>query len=375
MRVLHVHSGNLYGGVETIMVTLARHRDLCPEMEPEFALCFEGRLSEELKSAGVSVYPLGNVKVSRPASVLRSRRALNALIKREHFDAVVCHSAWTQAIFGPVARGARLPLVFWLHNRARGRHWTERWARMTEPDLILCVSRDTAKTSSNIYPRVELEKEVFYSPVDLPKSNFTDGDRAAVRAELGAQEDATVIIQVSRMEPWKGHHLHLEALARLRDLPDWVCWQVGGAERPEEVAYFEELKQAAARLGIADRVRFLGRRSDVPRLLAASDIFCQPNNDTEGFSIAFVEAFYARLPIVTSAIGGALEVVDDTCGFLLPVNDADALAGSLRVLVSDRSLRERLGASGHEKVIKLCDPAAQINKLNKIFTGVVTQKA
>jgi glycosyltransferase involved in cell wall biosynthesis len=372
MRVLHVHSGNLYGGVEAIMVTLARHRNLCPEMEQHFALCFEGRLSEELIGVGIPVYPLGNVRVSRPLSVWRSRRTLSDLLRRKHFDVVICHSAWTQAIFGSVAHAAQRPLVFWLHNRAKGQHWTERLARMTEPDLVLCVSRDTAKTSSRIYP--QSQKEVFYSPVDWPKSTLAKNDRDSVRAELNTPNDASVIIQVSRMERWKGHSQHLEALALLSNLPNWVCWQVGGAERPQEISYFEELKEAAERLGISDRVRFLGRRSDVPRLLAASDIFCQPNNDTEGFSIAFVEAFYARLPIVTTAIGGALEIVDESCGFLLPVNDADALADSLRVLVNDQALCKRLGASGYEKVIKLCDPTSQINRLNKIFTTVVSQR-
>src|SRR6185503_20861374 len=112
MRVVHVHSGNLYGGVETLMMTLSRHRDLCPGMKLDFALCFEGRLSEELKSAGVSVYSLGNVRIRRPDTVWRARRALGDLLKRERFDAVICHSAWTLAIFGPILRAIELPLIF-----------------------------------------------------------------------------------------------------------------------------------------------------------------------------------------------------------------------------------------------------------------------
>ena len=70
MRVLYVHSGNLYGGVETLQVTLARHRDLCPAMEPSYALCFKGRLSEELIATGVPVHLLNAVRVSRPLTVL-----------------------------------------------------------------------------------------------------------------------------------------------------------------------------------------------------------------------------------------------------------------------------------------------------------------
>src|SRR2546422_5237601 len=56
MRVLHVSSGNLYGGIETLLLTLARHRNLCPGLDQHFALCFEGRLSEELAAVGARVH-------------------------------------------------------------------------------------------------------------------------------------------------------------------------------------------------------------------------------------------------------------------------------------------------------------------------------
>ena len=61
--------------------------------------------------------------------------------------------------------------------------------------------------------------------------------------------------------------------------------------------------------------------TDVPRLLAAADIHCQPNISPEPFGIAFIEALAAGLPVVTSAIGGAIEIVDDTCGRLVPASD------------------------------------------------------
>src|SRR5713226_7522255 len=109
MRVLYVHSGNMYGGVETLLATLARHRDLCPAMEPHYALCFDGRLSEELTAAGVPVHLLGKVRIRQPLTVLRARRMLGDLLLREHFDLVVCHSTWSQSIFGPIVRAARLP--------------------------------------------------------------------------------------------------------------------------------------------------------------------------------------------------------------------------------------------------------------------------
>ena len=73
----------------------------------------------------------------------------------------------------------------------------------------------------------------------------------------------------------------------------------------------------ATELGISDRVRFAGQRDDVPGLLAAADVFCQPNTGPEPFGIAYVEALWSRLPVVATQFGGAQEIVDDSCGLLV----------------------------------------------------------
>ena len=187
-------------------------------------------------------------------------------------------------------------------------------------------------------------------------------ERAALRAELDTPADATVIIQVSRMEAWKGHALAIGALAELGEL-SWIFWIVGGAQRPAEMTYMESLRAAAARLGVADRIRFLGERTDVRQLLAAADIHCQPNLRPEPFGIAFVEALAARLPVVTAAIGGALEIVDDSCGILVPLNDPAALAASLRRLIDDPALCARLASAGPGRARAVSDPKGQMRRL------------
>lgn len=368
MRVLHIYSGNLYGGIETMLVTLARQRNLCAQMSPHFALCFEGRLSEELTAAGVPVRMLGHVRASRPATVLRARRALATHLRDTGFDVVICHAPWSQAIFGPVVRGAGLPLVFWLHDATDGRHWLERWARRTPPDLAICNSRFTASKLNNLYTRARAE--VIYCPVEFSTAAYTQDERRATRAELNTPEDATVIIQVSRMEAWKGHHLHLEALAALPQLPHWVCWMVGGAQRPQEIKYLAELKETAKRSGLAERIKFLGERTDVARLLEAADIHCQPNIRPEPFGLTFIEALFARLPVVTIASGGAQEIIDDSCGILVPPGDAGKLSFALQKLIEDKRLRTLLGQNGHARAHELCHPATQMERLHAALISV-----
>lgn len=369
IRILHVHSGNMYGGIEAMLLTQVRQRELCPAMESSFALCFDGRLNEELTAAGAPVHWLGEVRIRQPLSMRRARRKLRELLRRDAFDVIVTHSSWSQVIFGPIARRASVPLAFYLHGTTNGRHWLERWASRTPPDLALCNSRFMAQKLPEIYPRTRAE--IVYCPVAPPEQIPDSADRKGTRAELQTPEDATVIIQVSRMEAWKGHALHLKALSLLRDSPNWVCWQVGGAQRRGEKEYLEELKQMARGLGIAERVRFLDQRSDVWRLLAAADIYCQPNTSPEPFGLAFIEALYARLPVVTTAIGGACEIVDDSCGVLVPPDDTSSLATTLQRLIQDRTLRLSLGNAGPARARQLCDPAMQMNQLREALGRII----
>ncbi len=373
MKVLHLYSGNLFGGVETLLVTLAKQRSVCPQMQPHFALCFEGRLATELRAAGVDVHMLGKVRSSRPWTVWLARRQLDRLLRQERFDAVICHACWPQAIFGSVVRTHHLPLVFWCHDTPKGDHWIERWAKQTPPDFAIANSDYTLEAVPNLYPGIG--GGILYYPVLCPSIPNPDSVRKAVRAELNTADDSVVIIQASRLERWKGQTLLLSALEQLRDVPNWVCWIAGGTQRPHEAQYLQELQAQARELGIIDRVQFLGQRADVPHLLVAADIHCQPNTGPEPFGIAFVEALYAGLPVVTTAMGGGLEIVDESCGKLVAPDDANALSQVLRSLITNPGERVELSAGGPARAYQLCDPAKQMTRLHDLLSQLVQQEA
>lgn len=372
MRVLHLTSGNLFGGVETFLLTLAGESHHAPSMTSDVAVCFEGAFSAGLAAKGCPAHVLGEVRLSRPHTVRRARAALRELLRQTSPDVVVCQQPWSCVVFGTVVREMGYPLVLWVHMASDGRHWLERAARLMAPDAALCNSHYTANRVAQWLPRASVH--VAYCPVSIPASS--DGSaRWTLRQALGAADDRVVITMAARAEAWKGHRVLLEACARLQDQPNWECWMVGGAQRPEEADYLESLRAAAADLGIADRITWLGARGDVPALLTASDIYCQPNLEPEPFGLSLVEALLAGVPVVTSAAGGALEIVDDSCGALTPPGDARAVAHALQALIADAARRERMGAAGRLRSRALCAPETQLPYIERLLSALMRQQS
>ncbi len=364
MRVLHVTAGNLYGGIETMLVTLARYRESVPEMDTQFGVCFDGRLRDELEARGARVHSLGQVRASRPLSVRRARRRLAHILSLERIDIVVCHSAWPMAIFGPAAVSAGCRLVLWQHGPIDGVRWLERWARRSTPALVITNSSYTASLLEGIFAPIRVE--VLFYPVAEPESTgeSLDALRIRVRNLMGVGSNEVVIVQASRLEAWKGHLLHLEALARLREVPGWRCWMIGGPQRPCEANYLRQLRDRTESLGISDHVQFLGQRADVPELLAGADVLCQPNTGPEPFGITFVEALWAGLPVVTTAMGGAIEIFDESCGILAERAEAAEVAEALQRLIVDPVLRNRPRTCGPSRANELCNPVQQLQRLH-----------
>ena len=371
MKLLHVYSGNLYGGIESMLVVLAKARETCPDLQPEFALCFDGRLARELRACGARVHLLGPARASRPASVIRARRVLRRLLQETAPDFVMCHSAWSYSLFSPTIRRAGRPVGFWLHDAVRGTHWTERWARLHTPDIVIYNSTFTGQTVASVFPRAR--SELIYCPV-LPPA--VEGRRDAMRQEFGTAPETTVIVQVGRMERWKGHALLLHALGFLGDLNGWECWIVGGVQRASERAYESQLRTLAVSRGVRTRVRFLGERDDIGTVLAGADVFCQPNAQPEPFGVAIIEALYAGLPVVATDMGGPREILPGAgCGLLVPPRRPDELAQALRSLVENPSDRRAMGAAGPVRARALCDPGARLQQLHDVLASQLSRRS
>ncbi|HEY7498532.1 MAG TPA: glycosyltransferase [Vicinamibacterales bacterium] len=373
MRVLHVTSGRLFGGIEQMLVTLAKHRALMktPEIDTSFAIAAPGRLEDELRATGASVTLVGDVRLSRPSSIFQGRSAFARLVDARRPDVVVCHAPWSVALFGPAARRRGVPIVWWQHDAASGRTLVERVAKRTPADLVICNSRWTAKSAAALNPGAPVA--VIHPPVVVP--DVDPALRAALRASLETAPSDVVVLSASRLERWKGHVNLLRGIGRIADAPAWTLWIAGGAQRPHEREYAAMLRQEAERLGIARRVRFLGERRDVPALMKAADVLCQMNEGPEPFGIVFAEALLSGIPVVTADLGGAPEIVSDACGRLVRAGDLEALGETLRSLVGNPQLRCRLGAAGPDHARSRCAPSVVLPQIARALASASASAA
>ncbi len=177
--------------------------------------------------------------------------------------------------------------------------------------------------------------------------------RAAVRAELGLDDDAVVVGAVGRLVVEKGYRELLAAAVRLHELERRAVLVVVGHDEPDkEDAITAEDKARAAATGA---VRFVGARDDVERVLTAFDVFVLASW-REGFPRSAMEAAAMGLPIVITDIRGCREVVDDGVnGTRVPVRDEHALVQALADLVQDAGLRARYGEAGRHKATREFD--------------------
>ncbi|MGE5504516.1 MAG: glycosyltransferase [Actinomycetota bacterium] len=169
--------------------------------------------------------------------------------------------------------------------------------------------------------------------------NFVDARTAAplARAGLDTPPGAPLLLALGRLHPNKAFDVLLKAMAAL---PDAYLWIAG--EGPARV----ELEALAAHLGVKPRVRFLGWRDDTAALFAACDLFVCPSRH-EPLGNVVIEAWAQGKPVVAAASQGPRQLIaNGTDGVLVPVDDAEALAGALSALLADRARAAALAASG-----------------------------
>jgi glycosyltransferase involved in cell wall biosynthesis len=192
--------------------------------------------------------------------------------------------------------------------------------------------------------------------------SIPNGVPDAVLEPLPRPFEGPTIGSVGRLDRQKGYDVLLHALAAL---PEAALLLVGdGPER-------EPLEALAGDLGVGERVRFAGWQAEPRRHLTTFDVFALPSR-FEGFPLAIVEAMLAELPVVATAVGSVSEAVrEDETGLVVPPEDPTALAATLRGLLGDPALRDRLGARGRALALERFTAAAMARSFERLYEEIL----
>ncbi|MEP6706028.1 MAG: glycosyltransferase family 4 protein [Pyrinomonadaceae bacterium] len=213
--------------------------------------------------------------------------------------------------------------------------------------------------------------KVIHNAVELECFQPNSESRREIRRALGISERQRVVGIVGHLTPNKGQLELIEAFAAVsRETSDVVLLVVGAALFNRSANYERCLERAASSFAVADRVRFLGSRNDVPALMRGFDLLVV-NSRTEGFPLTVLEGLASGTPVLATAVGGTPEMIRHReNGWLVPARDNHSLAAGILRLLSDPALRAKLARCGRQEASGQYSAEQYISDLQSFYRQV-----
>ena len=364
LSVLHVIAPADVGGTERVVHTLATGQHQAGHQVRVVAVLGNGAdrhpFLVPLDEAGVETIPLR----VHPRAYGRERTAIEELCRRLRPDVMHTHGYHVDVVDAGAARRAGIPTVTTVHGYTGGnwKNWIyERLQRRAfrRFDAVVAVSRPLARDLERTgVPAARMH----IVPNAWPASDPPPLPRDQARAQLAVPDGRFHVGWVGRLTPEKGADVLLAALALLADLP-LVVSVVGDGRRRQA------LQGTAARLGLGDRVRWLGKVAAAARLFAAFDVFALSSR-TEGTPIVLFEAMAACTPIVASAVGGVPDVVSPEEALLVAADDPTALADAIRSVHADRAAAAQRARRANARLTRDFAPGPWLERYERIYRSV-----
>ena len=334
MKILFLDQSGKLGGAELSLLDVAKlyqHSSLV-------GLFSEGDFQRLLEQQSVPVQILLKepIRVSRNSNLLQGLGSLGSLVPlvlkvakiARDYDLIYANTQKALVVGAIASYISRRPLVYHLRDILSTDHFSQ-----TNIQLIVTL---TNRLASLVIANSEATKAAFIASggrsaiVKVVYNGFKPEDyktaeleTRSIRKQLGLV-DRFVVGHFSRLSPWKGQHVLIEAL---KYCPDDVTAILVGDALFGEQEYVKQLHQQVEQLGLSDRVHFLGFRSDIPALMSACDLIAHTSTAPEPFGRVIVEGMLCSRPVVVAAAGGALELVKHgKTGWFTPPGDARKLA-------------------------------------------------
>lgn len=366
IRVLFVNHTAKTGGGELALRLLIRHLDR-DFVQPLIVLFEDGPIAEMLREdAEVHIFPLaaeiqerrketlGGIKIgdlphlfALPAFIVRLSRLIDLL----EVDVVHTNSLKADILGGIAARLARKRVVWHVRDRITEDYLpsaTVRWFRHLARFIPHAIIANSHSTLDSLRMPNSASPRAHPNSITVAHDGFDFADLPQPEEASGS---SLVVGLVGRISPWKGQDVFLRAIHRIhQDFPGTRFHIIGSALFGEK-AYADYVRTLCSEFGLDACVEFCGFVRDIQKHISTLDVMVHASTIPEPFGQVIIEGMAAGKPIIATRGGGAAEiVVDGVSGLLVPMNDSEALASALRSLITDASLRTRLGAGGRRRV-------------------------
>jgi len=357
LKILFIIGSLDVGGTEQQMSILASRLQSVGCFCRVFSLQSEGPLDAHLRRKSLPVHDGGLKKgdmIRAPWKLARAEWRLIRVIRTWRPDVV--HAYLPLVTFMGALAGCLcgVPLVV-TSRRGMGNHQQRHQVLKPLDRLANALSHRITVNSRAVWDdvircdRVDPSKLVLiYNGVDWASFESALRHRFQTRRSLGIGNHEKIVIVVANLIPYKGHHDFIEALKKVVvQIPEVKVLLVG-----EDRGIQKDVEKQAEGLGIRTFIQFLGKREDVPCLLAAADLSVLPSHE-EGFSNVILESMAAGLPVVATRVGGNSEaVVDEVSGWLVPPRNSSLMAEKIVDILIDKQRATSWGKRGMDRVRK-----------------------
>ena len=361
MRILFLDQSGKPGGAELSLMDLAQaYRDSCL-----VALFEDGPFRDRLEQAQIPVICLAEqgMKVSKDSSWWQSLGSIGdllGLLKQclslsRDYDLLYANTSKALVLGALTSKLSGRPLVYHLRDILSREHFSRSNLRIAVTLANSCASAIIANSQATrdafIQAGGNAERcHVVYNGFDPEQYKTNAEEVQQLRKDLSIPLEQFVIGHFSRLSPWKGQHVLINAVAQMPlELRSRITVLLVGSALFGEDDYVEQLQQQVEQVGLGDRIQFLGFRSDIPQLMTACQLVVHSSTSPEPFGRVIVEAMLCGTPVVAAQAGGAVELIEsERTGWLSPPGDAATLSQLLERLLREPELLEHVALEAGE---------------------------
>ncbi|MEM1252668.1 MAG: glycosyltransferase family 4 protein [Cyanobacteria bacterium P01_H01_bin.21] len=360
MKILFLDQTGKLAGAERVLLDLATsYKDNCL-----VCLFEDGPFRKELQAVGVEVRALRNpaIEVRRESNLFEALQGAVKLLplvqktislSKQH-DLIYVNTPKALVVGAIASCFSRRPMVYHLHDILTLDHFSKnnRQLMVTLANRfatqVMAVSEAAKKAFIQAGGRSDIV-QVVYNGFEFEKFQGHNSTGQFLRDKLNVKEKF-VVGHFSRLSPWKGQHVLIEALL---NCPDHIHVLIVGDALFGEDDYVQQLHQQVERLDLTNRVHFLGFRTDVPQLMAACDVIAHTSTSPEPCARVLIEAMLSGKPLVASKDGGTLEIIEDqTTGWFVPPGDSEALAHVITHLSEQTEFMNQVAQNAQQSASK-----------------------